>query len=353
MSNDTAVAEKRVDEGGIGKETPRDDLPVRRAPWARRRLVVVIVLVVAAAVGLGVASTGGSAKGPSSNVHASAGGPVSAHSNVANSAPSGASPAGAAAAGAGAAGVQSGAQSASPAAGGLPDEVPQLPTRVIKTGSIGLSVPAGAGRIDATLGRVSAKADGLGGFVSSSSVQTAGGGPTAAGALTLRVPVAAFDTLVAFVQTLGSPTSVTTSGQDVTASYVDLQARIAALQGARTQFEQILARAVTIGDILSVESQISDIETQVEQLQGQLQVLSDQTSFSTLTVDVTQTAVTGVVHPARPAGGLEKAWLHARRSFAHGVEAVVGASGGIAVFLVFAGLLALAGRLIWKRALRV
>ena len=260
-------------------------------------------------------------------------------------------------------------QSAAPSAAGSPagrqaqpDEVPILPTRVIKTGSVGLSVRPG--RVEIAMSDVTSEADGLGGFVSNSTMSNstvpnpgpapvAGSVSSPTGSVTVRVPVASFQTLVSYVENLGTVSSVTTSGQDVTASYVDLQARITALQDARTQFEQILARATAIGDILSVESQISDTETQVEQLQGQLQVLDDQTTDSTLTVSVVQQATSAPVGhgPSRPSG-LQKAWDHARHSFVHGIEAVIGALGGIAVFILFAGLALVAGRFGWRAVRR-
>jgi TolA-binding protein len=130
---------------------------------------------------------------------------------------------------------------------------------------------------------------------------------------------------------------------------VDLQARIQSLEDARSQFQQILTQTTSIGDILAVEQQISDLQTQIEQLQGQLQVMANQATYSTLTVHVAEAAKKAVAPPPppRPPSGMAKAWAHARHSFAHGVEAVVGALGGIAVFLAFAAAFLLAGRLGW------
>jgi chaperonin cofactor prefoldin len=179
---------------------------------------------------------------------------------------------------------------------------------------------------------------------SSTSTDSVPGTP-ATGSLVLRVPVAAFATLVADTRHAGTATSVTTSGQDVTAQYVDLQARIDALTTARKQYEQILAKAETIGDILSVEDELSDVQTQIEQLQGQLDVLEDQATYSTLTVHLTEPAPAPPppVHHATQSG-LTKAWDHARSTFTNGLESVVAALGGIAVFVVTVGTL---GALAW------
>ena len=136
-----------------------------------------------------------------------------------------------------------------------------------------------------------------------------------------------------------------TSAVDVTATYVDLTARLNALEATRAQFLQILAKAQSIGDILAVEAQITPVQTQIEQLQGQQQVLDDQTSFATLAVHVAVPAARAPV--ARPAGGLGGAWAHARHAFASGIESVVSSLGGIAVFLVCVAVLVGLARVTW------
>lgn len=189
----------------------------------------------------------------------------------------------------------------------LPNEVPTLPSRVVDTGTVDLLVPKG--QLTDVIGKLGNLALAYSGFVAGSDTNIATSGEAPTGNITLRVPVARFQTLVNAVQRSGTATSVTTSGQDVTSQYVDLQARIQSLDDARTQYEQILSRAQTIGDLLSVEQQISDLQTQIEQLQGQLNVMNDQTTYSTLTVHVTeQASKTVTVKPPAHPSGLSKAW---------------------------------------------
>ena len=241
----------------------------------------------------------------------------------------------------GAAAVPANGAAPAPVSEAVPNEVPILPSKVVKTGSLTLTVASG--QVAEAVAALSTQASGQGGFVASS---TETSGQSASADVTLRVPVANFGTLVADAQRLGTTVSLSTSGQDVTSQFVDLQARIQALQDTRSQFEQILAKAESIGDILSVESQISGLQTQIEQLQGQLEVLDDQASYSTLAVHI------GVAGPrpapvAKPASGVSKAWQRARHSFSNGVEAIVAASGGFAVFLLAVIVLAVVGRLAW------
>lgn len=322
--------------------------------WRRRpRLTVlagVCALVVVAIAVSAIQNGGGS--GPSASVaNRQAHAPSSNGASIQGAAvPAlGGTAAGSAGAASGAGGISTGAAGtgssapAGPSTATSPNIVPSsLPAKVIKTGSASLQV--GAGQLPATMANLSSDAAGLGGFVASST-QTTGSSPS--GDITLRVPVASFEVLVGDAQRLGKVTTLTTTGQDVTSQYVDLQARITSLQDARSQFEQILAKAQSIGDILSVESQIDNLQTQIEQLQGQLQVLDDQTTYSTLTVQVSEASKAAPAVAPKAPSGLSKAWAHARHSFTHGVEAIVAALGGVAVFVLFVAALAVLVRFGW------
>jgi DNA-directed RNA polymerase specialized sigma24 family protein len=177
-------------------------------------------------------------------------------------------------------------------------------------------------------------------------------GEAPSGETTLRVPVANFASLLTQVQTLGKVVSVSSSGQDVTSQYVDLQAQIQALQASRTQLLKVLDQAQSISDILAVEAQIAPLESQIEQLQGQQKVLTDQTTYGTLSVSLTETvpakATIKPPPPPKPPSGVSKAWTHARHSFTHGLESVISASGGIAVFLLSVLALYVVGRIGWR-----
>lgn len=323
----------RFDTADLPRTPGRSGRPRRR--WGIVAVVASVGLVFTIGALLAFAGGGGSRSTKGASGASRSGLPTSSPS-----VPAAALPSSAAANGRQAASSASGAPSASLGA------VPALTTRVVKTGTVSLLVPAG--HLQTAIDQLSSRAELLGGFVSATTVNQATAGQVPSGSVSLRVPVKSFEAVVSDAEGTGTATSVSISGQDVTASYVDLQARIASLQDTRTQFEQVLARATAIGDILSVETQIGDLQTQLEQLQGQLQVLDDQTTYSSLTVQVSERPAPGKSGP-RPGkqSGLARAWDRARHSFAHGVEAVIGATGGIAVFLLFAGLVLALGRFAW------
>ena len=116
--------------------------------------------------------------------------------------------------------------------------------------------------------------------------------------MTLQVPVASFAGVVRRAEALGRVSDLSTKATDVTGQYVDLQSRITALQASRQQYLTIMTKATTVGDVLAVQEQIDYTQSQIEQLQGQLQLLASQTSYSTVTVTVGESAPRAAQPPA-------------------------------------------------------
>lgn len=254
--------------------------------------------------------------------------------------------AGTAGTGAGGAGVSAGSSGSSLAGPGQapPAPLPAVPTRVIKNGQIDLQVPRG--RVAATIGSLTTLAAAEGGFVAATSSSQADSTP--AGAVTLRVPAAAFELTVNKVRALGRVQSVTTSGQDVTAQYVDLQARITALQQAQSRYLTILTRANSVGDILAVQQQVDAVDSQLEQLEGQQRVMDDQTTYGTLVVNVDERSAAPT--PPRPAAGpWSRAFRRAGDGFAYGLQGLVSASGALAFAALCVAAIGLLGWRGWRR----
>lgn len=218
--------------------------------------------------------------------------------------------------------------------------------KVVKTGSVALEVQPKF--VGPTMTKLGGFATGLGGYVADT--KTAEGGDDPSGSVTLRVPVDTFEQLLGQVRNLGTVKSSTTHGQDVTAQYADIQARLTALSATRDQLLTILHRASAIGDILAVQDRLNDVQTQIDQLQGQQKVLDDQTSMASLSVDVAPKGTT----PNKPStpSGIGKAWDDARHGFTSGVEDILAASGTILVVLLVLAALAALARFGWQAARR-
>ena len=220
--------------------------------------------------------------------------------------------------------------------------------RVVKRGTIALVVEDG--QVTPTLTRVQGFASAAGGLVAGQQSQESGATPS--GSVTLRVPVGAFERVVAQVR--GLPVEVrsaTTSGQDVTAQYADLEAQLRTLSAARARFLVILERADSIGDVLAVQQRVDDVTGRIDRLEGQRRVLAAQSDTAALEVSVSE-AGDPAVQAERPDTGLSKAFSDAVTGFATGVEALVRLSGRGLLLVLLAGAAYAAGRLAWRTSRR-
>jgi hypothetical protein len=214
-------------------------------------------------------------------------------------------------------------------------------TRVVKTGSMELRVTRN--HVQSTVSRLVAITTQLGGYVSQSRTDNMLGSPD--GEVTLRIPAGQFDSAVTAVERLGHVTSLTTNADDVTGRFVDLSARLSALQRTRATYLTILGRATTIGATLEVQQRVDDVQQQIEELQGQLKVLRNQSADGTLTVDVSQVGSASRVHHTPKQHGIGKAWHTSISRFDRGFDAIVGALGPLLLAIMILAVLLGVGRL--------
>lgn len=217
-----------------------------------------------------------------------------------------------------------------------------LAPRVVKTASVDVRVKDGS--FDVRFQEATQVAARFGGFVMSSQTSEA---RHRSGVLVIRIPVDQFEVALGALKDLGRVASERVSGQDVTAQFVDLEARLRNWQAQERVLLGLMAKATSIDDSIRVQSELQDVQLQIEQLKGQLRVLNDQADLSTITLSV---AETGVVLPSEePARStLSQAWHDAVAGFLAVIAAVVVGLG----YLVPLALFALVGWLVWRRAQR-
>lgn len=220
-------------------------------------------------------------------------------------------------------------------------------SRVVKTGTVSLVVDDG--KVSATVQRLQVLVSGARGYVANSTSEEEGEHPSAS--LTIRVPVASFETLISQVRALKvKVVSAETSGRDVTATYADTQAQIQTLQAARGRYLAILAGAKTIAETLTVQQRIDDVQGQIDRLEGQRRVLANQSDLATLTVSVAEQA-DQMLLTTEPSGW-SKAWDDATGGFTSGIQALIAHSGRTLLVLLVGAALFLLGRPLWHRARR-
>lgn len=238
-----------------------------------------------------------------------------------------------------------GRATASRSDGTLPLDLPAADAtrRIIFNADLDLVVDDFAG----VPGRVADLARRHGGFVAESSIHGSAGEPRD-GRWTLRIPAASFDPLMQDAESLGQVRSTTSSSEEVTAQFVDLQSRLR----NKLAEEQRLARHLEtstgdLEDILLVERELSRVRGEVEVFQGRLNVLTDLTSMSTVTVRIEE------IKDYTPAPTQEPGFAQqAGRAWAGSVSALGDAARGVALAAVSVApwlvvVLPVAGVLMW------
>lgn len=128
-----------------------------------------------------------------------------------------------------------------------------------------------------------------GGFVSGSDVFQSG--DALRGSMTIRVPAERYqDTLTQLREMALRVERESTSSQDVTEEFTDLQARKTNLEVAEKALQELLEERQRIGstsDILEVHREMTNIRGQIEQIEGRLRYLANQSALSTITIQLT------------------------------------------------------------------
>jgi hypothetical protein len=175
--------------------------------------------------------------------------------------------------------------------GGGPAATPQpLPEGqqerlIIKNGDIHLLVEDTNRAID----QVAQIAADNGGYVLSTQTWAVGEGRSAS--MTIAVRAENFETSMRRLRDIALEVlQESSSGQDVSAEYVDLQSRLRNLEATRDRLRTFLDEAATVEEALMVNAQLSQIESEIEQVIGRMTYLSGRAAFSTINVMMDMTA---------------------------------------------------------------
>jgi hypothetical protein len=181
-----------------------------------------------------------------------------------------------------------------------------LSNRIVRTANVDLEV--GKGRLNATINQATDVVRRAKGIYVGSSTSVPSGEP-ASGQVSFRVPVDAFEPVLRALKGLGTYRGEKSSTDDVTNQYIDLNGQLAAWRAQERVYLRLLDRARSVTDVIAVQNQLQQVQSNIERLQGQLNYLEDQSSFSTIVLQLSEPGAAG---PAgEPAGRLARAWATA------------------------------------------
>jgi len=215
---------------------------------------------------------------------------------------------------------------------------------LLRTGDLSLLVARGT--LLSSVDRINAMTRGMGGYVMSSALGSespgmpgpieplplnSGTAPSANdkpattigtdpyATLTVRVPESSFDAAVKRFAALGDVQSVSTSSDDVTSQYVDLQARLRHYRAVERRLVRFLAATDNVNQMLAVQDRVDNVQLTIEQLSAQLKSLRETTTYGTLSIFLREKGVpqAGAIDPSDTFTGT---LLHSIKVLGHGAR---------------------------------
>jgi hypothetical protein len=153
--------------------------------------------------------------------------------------------------------------------------------------------------------------------------------------LTLRVPADSFNATLDRLAKLGTEENRAITTEDVTEALIDIDARLATQRASVERVRALLARANTVGEVVSIEGELTRREAELASLEQRKDKLSGLVSLSTITL-----TLRGPAAPSAPVepdtgflAGLKSGWT----AFLESVKVVLTIAGWLLPFAVVIG----------------
>ncbi|MCR5825391.1 MAG: DUF4349 domain-containing protein [Oscillospiraceae bacterium] len=162
----------------------------------------------------------------------------------------------------------------------------------------------------------------LGGYFEEQNSNNRGNGYYRSASYTVRVPAAQFENFLSQIGTLCNVRWQSQSAEDVSEYYYDTASRLETAKIKLDRLQELLAKAETMEDIITVESAISEVEYQIESLSGELRHYDALIDYSTIYVTLTEVyKITETeLAPLTFSQRIAKAFRNGLRDFGDGLE---------------------------------
>ncbi len=163
---------------------------------------------------------------------------------------------------------------------------PATDRKIVKTGDLKLLVA----KAEDASAQIKTIATSLGGYVDEANIYDVTDA-SKAGTVTIKVPADKFDETMGQLKKMAIKVESETAGtSDVTADWVDLQARLKSLQAEEDQYLAILKDAKNVEDVLKVTQSLSSVQSDIERLQANIRYTSSQVDLSSISISLDEDA---------------------------------------------------------------
>lgn len=156
---------------------------------------------------------------------------------------------------------------------------------------------------------------------------------------TVRVPAENFRAMKGELDRLGYVTNISEDAQNITAQYTDVESRLTALRTEETRLLELLSKAESVEDIITVESRLSEVRYEIESSTSTLRNWDNKVNYSTLNLEINEVSEIKEYKPVTRTYGqrIKDAFVGSMEDFWNGVKNLgVGLAGSIPTLVILA-----------------
>lgn len=181
--------------------------------------------------------------------------------------------------------AEKGTTAGSISANGEVSNVAQVNRKLIRTFHLDIQTK----EFDEVVSGIQAKVQELGGYIEQSSMDSGSvyySNYNRYSNMTLRIPSDKLDGFIQNVKDTANVTNISESADDITLKYVDVESRKIALETERDRLLELLEKAETVEDIITIEGRLSEVRYQLESYASTLRTFDNQVDYSTVYMNI-------------------------------------------------------------------
>ena len=143
--------------------------------------------------------------------------------------------------------------------------------------------------MDTVLQQIDSRIAQLGGYVENSNVQNGSaysGERYRNATMTVRIPAKDLDSFIDRVGEISNIVSSQKNVDDVTLSYVATESRKKALEAEEARLLQLMEKAATLNDLLTVEKRLTEVHSELEKVISTLRLYDNQVDYATIRLNI-------------------------------------------------------------------
>ena len=111
--------------------------------------------------------------------------------------------------------------------------------------------------------------------------------------ISVRIPAKNFDAMLDSISKSGDNVQdMSIDSQDVTEEYIDITARLKTKKELEARYIELLKKANTVKEIVSIEKEIGNLRSDIESIEGRLRYMNNAVAYSTLDISYYEHAKT-------------------------------------------------------------